>query len=142
MLNRLQWQMGVHFKTWFMTLLFLFTLSHLKLTITELVWQKWYYLENNARFREIFDWKLLHLKSLKIPFHIYFKHCSFWWVMFKVVWPFLHSRWKWVNPLMLTAAKISLTILMKSFRLKHNWQNSWRRKVDHNITNNSPSNIL
>ena len=28
-----------------------------------------------------------------------------------------------LNPLMLTAAKTSLTILIKSFRLEHNWQN-------------------
>ena len=28
------------------------------------------------------------------------------------------------NPLMLTAAKTSLTILMKSFFLKHDWQNT------------------
>ena len=45
------------------------------------------------------------------------------------------------NPLMLTAAKTSLTILMKSFFLKHDWQNTWRRNADQNITNNFPSNI-
>ena len=47
-----------------------------------------------------------------------------------------------LNPLTLTAAKTSQTISMKSFRLKHNWQSIWRRNVDNNITNNSPSNIL
>ena len=52
------------------------------------------------------------------------------------------SRRERVNPLMLTEAKTSLTILMKSFRLKHKWQNIWRRNVDKNITYNSPSNIL
>ena len=46
-----------------------------------------------------------------------------------------------INPLMLTAAKTSLTILMKSFFLKHDWQNIWRRNADQNITNNFPSNI-
>ena len=46
------------------------------------------------------------------------------------------------NPLTLTAAKTGRTILMKSFSLKHHWQTIWRRNVDQNITNNSPSNIL
>ena len=49
---------------------------------------------------------------------------------------------EWVNTLMLTAAKTSLTILMKSFRLKQNWQSFLRRNVHQNIINNSPSNIL
>ena len=52
------------------------------------------------------------------------------------------SKHEWVNPLMLTAAKTSLTMLRKSFRLKHNWQNITRGNVDEHITNNSPSNIL
>ena len=43
---------------------------------------------------------------------------------------------------MLTAAKISLTILRKSCRRKHSWRNISRSNVIHNITNNSPSNIL
>ena len=34
------------------------------------------------------------------------------------------------NPLMLTAAKTSRTILLKSSKPKHNWQNIWRRNGD------------
>ena len=41
-----------------------------------------------------------------------------------------------------TAAKTSLTLLMKSFRLKLNWQNIWRKNNDPNISNNSPSNYF
>ena len=35
----------------------------------------------------------------------------------------MYGTFSELNPLMLTAAKTSLTILMKSFFLKHDWQN-------------------
>ena len=47
-----------------------------------------------------------------------------------------------INPLMLTAAKSSLTILMIICRQKQSQENIWSRNVNQNITNNSPSNIL
>ena len=50
------------------------------------------------------------------------------------------SRYTLFNPLMLTVAKTSMTILMKFLRLKHSKVSS--RDVDQNIANNSPSNIL
>ena len=43
---------------------------------------------------------------------------------------------------MLTAAKSSLTFLMKSCRQKHSEENNWWRNVNQDITKNSPSNIL
>ena len=46
------------------------------------------------------------------------------------------------NPLMLTAAKSSLTILMIICRQKQSQENIWSSIVNQNITNNSPSNIL
>ena len=45
------------------------------------------------------------------------------------------------NPLMTTAAKISLTILMKSFKQKHHAENILRGNVNEDKTENSP-NIL
>ena len=46
------------------------------------------------------------------------------------------------HPLMLTAAKSFLKVLMKSYRLKHTWESDGRRYVNQNTTKNSPSNIL
>ena len=46
------------------------------------------------------------------------------------------------KPLMLTAAKSNLTILMKPCRQKQSWENIWMRNVIQNITNNSPSKIF
>ena len=78
-----------------------------------------------------------HLKHLHMSTHLTVLSKSFpKWI------PTTNTNMTWFNPLMLTAAKTSLTILKKSFRFKHNWQNIWRRNVDQNITNNSPSNIL
>ena len=41
------------------------------------------------------------------------------------------------SPSMLTVAKSSLTILTKSLKRRHDWENIWRRNVYQNITNNS-----
>ena len=46
------------------------------------------------------------------------------------------------NPLMIAATKSSLTNLEKSFKQKRIWENIWRRNVNQDTTNNSPSNIL
>ena len=53
-----------------------------------------------------------------------------------------HNSTGTVNPLMLIAAKSSLPILVKPFKLKHKSQNICRRNVDQNINNTFPSNIF
>ena len=46
------------------------------------------------------------------------------------------------NPLMLTAAKTGLTILMIFFQQKHLLENIWRRNINEMSNGNSPSNTL
>ena len=56
--------------------------------------------------------------------------------------PYFESHQSMFNPLILRAAKSSMTILMKSCRQKHTYENIWWRNVQQDITNNSPTNIL
>ena len=80
--------------------------------------------------------------------------CCHWNVMYDLLvnnsWLIPIAFWEilllvfetYLNPLMLTAAKNSLTILMQSCRQKQMWKTIWRRNVVQNFTNYSPSNIL
>ena len=104
-------------------------------------WHIWKYLVYKAMFCKTLYPKLLFLQYRKIPFQILFNYSFYWCITFEFVRAWAHSWCKWVNPLILTAAKSILTLLMKSFRQRQTLANIWRRNVNKNTSNNSPSNI-